>query len=170
MSTFVKSTSPSLAKRIEKEITHEAVKEDKAVKHALKDLAHLEKKDHKASKKTDSAQKALEKAERKEASTLQTLQKQTKKHDDAASLARRRTLEADNAYAQEEKVHRILEKKKVEVEAAIRRKDEHERERLKRLEEAAGLTDSAPRVNTSVSLDQPENAQAEKGPDPRQLH
>jgi hypothetical protein len=50
MSTFVKNTSPSLAKRIEKEITHEAVKEDKAVKHALKDLAHLEKKDHQASK------------------------------------------------------------------------------------------------------------------------
>ncbi|RXW15991.1 hypothetical protein EST38_g9859 [Candolleomyces aberdarensis] len=166
MSTFVKNTSPSLAKRIEKEITNEAVKEDKAVKHALKELAHIEKKDNKASKNTDHAQKALEKAERKEESTLHALQKQNKKHDDAASLARRRTLEADNAYAQEEKVHRLLERKKAEVEAAIRNKDEHERERVKRLEEAAGLNF----ISASTTLDQPPNAQAEKGPDPRQLH
>jgi hypothetical protein len=33
---------------------------------------------------------------------------------------------SQNVYAQEEKIHRVLEKKKLEVEAAIRKKDEHE--------------------------------------------
>ena len=50
MSTFIKNGSPSLAKRIEKEITSEAVKEDKKVQHALKELHNLEKADKKATK------------------------------------------------------------------------------------------------------------------------
>ena len=50
MSTFIKNSSPSLAKRIEKEITNEAIKEDKKVQHALQELHNLEKADKKATK------------------------------------------------------------------------------------------------------------------------
>jgi len=50
MSTIIQNTSPSVAKRIEKEITHEATKEERMVKTALKELARLEKEDKSAQK------------------------------------------------------------------------------------------------------------------------
>lgn len=159
MSTFIQSTSPSLAKRIEKEITHEAVKEDKAVKHALKELGHLEKKDNKASKVCSNvftsarcsfepfSKRTLRKKRLKRRSGKRSrpsgrcrsrprstttplpwqgvvLLRQTFVTSDPLLASRLHLFQ--EAHAREERIHRQLERKKNEVEAAIRRKDEHE--------------------------------------------
>lgn len=116
MSTFIKNTSPTIAKRIEKDIANEAVKEDKSVKHALKELAHLEKQDNKAHKKVDKGTRALGKADQKEESTLHALNKQTKRHDDAVVELSCRSRELEALKAQEAKLDAALAQKKIIVE------------------------------------------------------
>ncbi|KAF5333737.1 hypothetical protein D9611_002356 [Ephemerocybe angulata] len=165
MSTFIKNTSPTIAKRIEKDIANEAVKEDKSVKHALKELAHLEKQDNKAHKKVDKGTRALGKADQKEESTLHALNKQTKRHDDAVVELSRRSRELEALKAQEAKLDTALAQKKIIVEDAIKQKDMHEQDRLRRLEEAGGFRNA-----NNTTMPEAQTADSEEHPDPRQLH
>ncbi|KAG2013464.1 hypothetical protein CC2G_010376 [Coprinopsis cinerea AmutBmut pab1-1] len=75
-------TSPIIAKSVQKEITAEAKREQKAFQHMVKDLEHLEKKDNKAHKHVDKMAKALNKNEQKEQKTMQKMHKATEIHED----------------------------------------------------------------------------------------
>ncbi|TFK39029.1 hypothetical protein BDQ12DRAFT_722875 [Crucibulum laeve] len=131
------STQPAppaeYVRRMEKEIVREGRVEEKNLKHAIKDLSHLEKSETKAAKIADKAEHTLHKSEKKEQSTLNALNKATNKHDVAAANLHSAEQEAQVRQKQHEKLQADLERKKAVVDNAIKSHEAHVKEREAKL-------------------------------------
>ncbi|KAH6915281.1 hypothetical protein BKA70DRAFT_1258533 [Coprinopsis sp. MPI-PUGE-AT-0042] len=129
-------TSPTVAQQIEKEITNEAKKEQKELKHVISDLRHIETRDAKAHKNVDKLEKALEKNERKEQKLLKELHKATQAYEQAKMNTVHLTEQLQVQRKEAEHVRQELQLKKTSVDSVMTEKEANEQARLARLQEA----------------------------------
>ncbi|EAU84932.1 hypothetical protein CC1G_00451 [Coprinopsis cinerea okayama7 len=145
-------TSPIIAKSVQKEITAEAKREQKAFQHMVKDLEHLEKKDNKAHKHVDKMAKALNKNEQKEQKTMQKMHKATEIHEDTKLKTTHLHRELQASKQEEDKIRSRLKEKKLEVENAMLEKESNEQARLRRLDEAKRQPEPTTSDNAPVNV------------------
>uniref|UniRef100_A0A0W0FKZ1 Uncharacterized protein n=1 Tax=Moniliophthora roreri TaxID=221103 RepID=A0A0W0FKZ1_MONRR len=128
-------TSPSALKKLEKQIVQEGKTEDASVKHALKDLAHVEKSAAKAEKAVDKMSHSVHKAIKKEDASVKALNKATHQHDVAVGKvsAAERDLQAEKQHSV--RLQEEVDEKKARVEALIASQTQHKEAREARLAE-----------------------------------
>lgn len=114
----------------------EAKKEQKELKHIIKDLRHVETRDAKAHKNVDKLEKALEKNERKEQKLLKELHKATQAYEQAKMNTVHLTEQLQAQRKEAEHVREELKVKKTSVDTIMTEKEQNEQLRLARLQEA----------------------------------
>ncbi|KAL1743899.1 hypothetical protein HDZ31DRAFT_64583 [Schizophyllum fasciatum] len=130
----ISSTTPAdVLKQIEKDVQKNEKSESKAVKHAIKDLAHLEKEVNKSAKTSDKASHTLAKTEKKESSAEKAIAKANHQHDVAVNDVHKAQQELKIKHQREETLKHKLEDKKAETDKILATADQHHREREARL-------------------------------------
>ncbi|KAJ7162597.1 hypothetical protein C8R43DRAFT_303041 [Mycena crocata] len=143
-------STPSSVKKLEKQLTKEAKREDKEVKHTLKDIQSLEKQKTKTQKASIKAEQTIEKLAKVESATLRALNKATHQHDAVLVDLRSAERDAELKRVEDEKITAELAAKKEHAAEILKSQLAHAEERktqIRELREGAGIATPESRLS-----------------------